>query len=53
MPLVTLAIDMPKTLGPGETASFTHRIKLNSAPLNSGEWGTSPGWQVRVGAMGR
>jgi hypothetical protein len=60
MPLLSFAIDNPATLAPGQMASFSQRIRLedpgmmrSGSPPGSGPWGSSPGWQIRVGAMGR
>jgi hypothetical protein len=53
MPLLTLAIDNPVTLAPGETTTFTRKLRLNAAPPLTGPWGEAPAWQVRLGAIGK
>lgn len=53
MPLLTFAIDNPATLTPGQSVSFSHKLRLNITPPLSGRWSETPGWQVRLGAVGK
>jgi hypothetical protein len=53
MPLLSISIENPVTLAPGQFVGFSHRIPLMSEPTRRMDQEELPKWQVRIGAMAK
>jgi hypothetical protein len=51
-PMISITLDEPVTLAPGESKDFTHQINLRE-PVRRKSAEATPIWQIRVGAIGK